>query len=100
LWLGTGEGSESLGQLHASLERALKPLGFPREGRRFAAHLTIGRIRGPSSELSELTSLSQQNADFSAGRSQVAELVVFSSQLTPQGPIHEALGRAALLKKR
>ena len=47
LWLGTGQGSESLGNLHAALENALKPLGFPKEHRRFAAHLTIGRVRGP-----------------------------------------------------
>ncbi len=96
LWLGTGEGSEALGKLHAALENELKPLGFPKEHRRFAAHLTIGRVRGPGPGLGELGPLIQQHADFTAGRFPVAELIVFSSQLTPQGPIYEVLSRAAL----
>ena len=96
LWLGTGEGSEPLGKLHAALESALKPLGFPKEHRRFAAHLTIGRVRGPGPGMSELGPLIQQYADFSAGQFPVAELVVFSSQLTPQGPIYEVLSKAPL----
>ncbi len=96
LWLGTGEGSEPLGKLHAALESELKPLGFPKEHRRFAAHLTIGRVRGPGPGLHELGPLIQQHSAFTAGRFPVAELVVFSSQLTPQGPIYEALSRAAL----
>jgi 2'-5' RNA ligase len=98
LWLGTGYGSEALGELHAALESALKPIGFPKEHRRFAAHLTIGRVRGPGPGLAELGPLIKQQADFTAGRFPVAELVVFSSQLTPQGPVYEALSRAALGK--
>ncbi len=96
LWLGTGRGSEPLGKLHAALESALQPLGFPKEHRRFAAHLTIGRVRGP--EQGELGPLIKQHADFTAGQFHVAELVVFSSQLTPDGPIYEALSRAALAR--
>jgi 2'-5' RNA ligase len=96
LWLGTGQGSEPLGKLHAALQSALRPLGFPKEHRRFAAHLTIGRVRGPSPRLEELGPLIQQHSDFTTGRFLVTELVVFSSQLTPQGPIYEALSRAAL----
>jgi 2'-5' RNA ligase len=96
LWLGTGQGSEPLGKLHAALESALKPLGFPKEHRRFAAHLTIGRVRGPGPGLGELGPLIQQHSDFTAGQFPVAELVVFSSQLTPQGPIYDALSRATL----
>src|SRR5208337_1067287 len=98
LWLGTGHGSEPLGKLHAALEGALKPIGFPKEHRRFAAHLTIGRVRGPSPGLSELCPLIQQHVDFSAGQFHVSELVVFSSHLTPQGPIYESLSRATLRK--
>jgi 2'-5' RNA ligase len=96
LWLGTGQGSEPLSKLHAALEATLKSIGFPKEHRRFAAHLTIGRVRGPSPSLSEFGLLIRQHADFTAGQFHVAELVVFSSQLTPQGPIYEVLSRAAL----
>ena len=40
-----------LAALHAALESALNPLGFPKEHRRFAGHLTLGRVRdgGPGS---------------------------------------------------
>jgi 2'-5' RNA ligase len=96
LWLGTGDGSEPLGKLHAALERELKPLGFPKEQRRFAAHLTIGRVRRSEAGAAELGALIKQHAAFSAGRFLVAELVIFSSELTPQGPIYDALSRAAL----
>jgi RNA 2',3'-cyclic 3'-phosphodiesterase len=100
LWLGTSVGNEPLGNLHAALERALKPLGFPKEHRRFAAHLTIGRVRGPGPGQAELGSLLKQYERFSAGRFAVTELVVFSSLLTPEGPIYEALSRAALGRRR
>jgi len=96
LWLATGHGSEALGKLHAALESELKTIGFPKEHRRFAAHLTIGRVREASLAVGELALLIRQQADFTAGQFAVAELVVFSSQLTPQGPIYEALCRAAL----
>ena len=94
LWLGTGQGSELLGRLYAALENELAPLGFPREHRRFAAHLTIGRVRGRSP--AELPPLIKRHADFTAGQFPVAELVVFSSQLTPQAPIYEAQSTSAL----
>ena len=96
LWLSTGQGSEALGKLHAALESELKTIGFPKEHRRFAAHLTIGRVRGPGPEMGELGPLIQQHSGFTAGQFPVDELVVFSSQLTPQGPIYEALSRATL----
>jgi 2'-5' RNA ligase len=96
LWLGTAAGSEPLASLHAALEKALKPLGFPKEHRRFAAHLTLGRVRDAGPGTRELGTLLTQHADFSAGRFSVDELVVFSSELTPQGPIYEAIGRAEL----
>ncbi len=96
LWLGTAAGSESLAALHAALEKALKPIGFPKEHRRFAAHLTLGRVRDAGPGAYELGPLIKQHADFPAGRFTVEELVIFSSELTPQGPIYEAMGRAEL----
>ena len=96
LWLATADGSQPLAALHAALEKELKPLGFPKEHRRFAAHLTLGRVRDAGPGAQELGPLLKQHADFCAGRFPVDELVVFSSELTPQGPIYEAIGRAKL----
>jgi RNA 2',3'-cyclic 3'-phosphodiesterase len=98
LWLGTAAGSEALAALHAALESALKPLGFPKEHRRFSAHLTLGRVRDENTAARKLGPVIQQHADFLAGEFLVRELVVFSSELTPQGPIYEAIGHGTLGK--
>ena len=47
VWIGVSDGAQALAGLQARLEERLEPLGFPREARPFAAHLTLGRVRGP-----------------------------------------------------
>ena len=47
LWAGVAEGGEPLGALAAAVEDALAPLGFEREARAFAAHVTLARVREP-----------------------------------------------------
>jgi RNA 2',3'-cyclic 3'-phosphodiesterase len=96
LWLGGGAGSEQMGALFGRIEAALAKLRYRKEPRRFAPHLTIGRVRGQGPALAELGNLIRQHADFAAGRSFIDEVVVFSSRLGPQGPTYEALGRARL----
>jgi 2'-5' RNA ligase len=46
LWLGIGEGQAHLADLARRLDDQLAPLGWPREGRPFAAHLTLARTDG------------------------------------------------------
>jgi 2'-5' RNA ligase len=99
IWLGIGQGGEQLGRLHAAIDKKLARLGFPREGRKYRPHLTIGRVRGGPGT-NELTSLLRQNADFEAGTSEIAEVITFASELTPKGPVYRAMGRAALAEKR
>jgi len=96
LWVGAGEGGKEIAALAANVEKALAKLGFRKEARRFESHLTIGRVRGGGPAIAELGRLLRENADFDAGRCHIAELVIFSSNLTPQGPIYEALGRVRL----
>lgn len=45
LWVGLEGDLETLQALYQAVEEALAPLGFPREGRPFTAHLTLGRVR-------------------------------------------------------
>ena len=96
LWLGCGPGSEPLAALAERIEAELHKLGYPREGRRFHPHLTLGRIRRGKAGLARLAELLAEHADFEAGRSRVDEVVVFSSQLDRGGPTYNPLGRAKL----
>ncbi|MGA2031710.1 MAG: RNA 2',3'-cyclic phosphodiesterase [Thermoguttaceae bacterium] len=98
LWLGGGRGREQMIALQERLEKPLAKLGFRKEPRRFEPHLTIGRVRNGGPAMLALGELLRQQADFEAGRTRVAELVVFSSQLGPQGPTYEALSRAPLAR--
>jgi 2'-5' RNA ligase len=95
LWLGVGQGREEIMALQASIERALEPLGFRGEARRYTPHLTIGRpgrCEPPQALAAELANL----ADFDGGTMAVDEVTVFSSELTRSGPLYERLGFAPL----
>ena len=48
VWIGVQQGAEALVTLQARVEAGLEALGFAREERPFAAHLTLGRVRGPA----------------------------------------------------
>ena len=95
VWLGAGEGAEQMVLLHDRVEAALAELGYREEHRRFQVHLTIGRVRGGMG-IAELGSRLEQQADFPAGRMTVEKVTVFSSNLTPAGPIYEVIGSARL----
>ena len=96
VWLGAGAGTPEAVTLHDRVEAALAELGYREEHRRFAVHLTIGRVRGGGPGIVELGKLIQQRADFAVGRLTVSEVTIFASTLTPAGPIYEVLGTAPL----
>jgi 2'-5' RNA ligase len=95
IWLGVSQGSDELIELHDRVERALAKLGFRQENRRFRPHLTLGRVRGDR-DLRELGQLVVEHADYVGGVASVDEVVVFSSELEADGPIHEPLAVAPL----
>ncbi len=96
VWLGAGEGSQPMVVLHDRIEAELAKLGYREEHRRFQTHLTIGRVRGAGPGIAELGHLVQQHADFAAGRMTVGRVTLFSSTLTPNGPVYEPLDTAPL----
>jgi 2'-5' RNA ligase len=96
VWLGVGRGAEAMVALHERIERALAPLGFRREGRRFRPHLTLGRVREGGQGMAELARLLAEQTDFAAGAMEVDEVVVFSSTLDRTGPTYEALATCPL----
>lgn len=96
LWLAAGNGGEGLVRLAEAIETETTKIGFRREGRRFEPHLTIGRVRAGGPEQTALGTLLRDNADFAGGSMEVDEVVLFSSELRPEGPVYEALERVEL----
>ena len=95
IWVGLADRAHALGRLQQEIEARLAALGFPREGRRFQGHVTIGRFAdsGPPGPLAD--ALKQYRAQ-GIGVLEVHEVVLFRSDLRPEGPIHTPLARALL----
>lgn len=91
LWIGAGKGCDNLVRLHDDLEGQLDKAGWPREGRKFAAHLTLCRIRSSRAGI-KLAQASRDYADFELGTMSADSVTVYQSELTPQGPVYTALG--------
>lgn len=84
------EGAEDLVAVQEAVERALAPLAFPREGRRFTPHLTLGRIRSPRNAAALREAAAALGADRLASF-MVEAIDLMRSQLDPRGSIYTVL---------
>jgi 2'-5' RNA ligase len=95
IWCGIHDASGSIATLQRRIEDGLAPLGFAREERPFKPHLTLGRLKVPSREPQLLNALKGM-ATFEAGVERLNHIVLFSSRLTPEGPIYTVQARFPL----
>jgi len=86
IWIGVGKAHPHLFQIHKRVQEAALAAGFEPELRPWHPHITIARCRdvGPRS----LRNFLKANADFDAGMIRVEAFHLYSSKLTPAGPIH------------
>ena len=68
---------------------------FPREKRRYKPHLTLGRARNDHG-MAEVSELMNELIDYRVGACGIDQIVVFSSDLTSDGPVYTRMGSAAL----
>lgn len=96
VWVGIGAGSGEVCALHDALEAPLLELGcYRREERAYTPHITLGRVKSERSTAALSMALARQ-ANWRGGETEVREVRVLSSELTPQGPIYTVLSRAKL----
>jgi 2'-5' RNA ligase len=97
LWAGLSENTEVLAQLAGRVELAVRKLRFKKEPKRFQPHLTLGRVKDPTT-LEALTTYLQE---FTLEAIPVTfdRLTLFKSTLTPQGTIYDRLHEAMLGRK-
>lgn len=92
LWVGIDAGSDRLRSLAADLDVALAPLGFEREERAFAPHLTLGRIRGRPASF-------DLPPDMGGLGFRVRHVELVESTLTPEGAIYRIIQTFALKER-
>lgn len=102
VWVGVEEPSGALSRLHDDIERAMAPLGFPPEGRKFSPHLTLGRVKGGRLDspagAGALQALgdSVARARVSLGQVQATSVSLMRSDLLPGGAVYTELATAEL----
>jgi RNA 2',3'-cyclic 3'-phosphodiesterase len=83
MWCGV-EASANLAQLASDIERALEPLGIPRETRAFVPHLTLARFKSPEgSDALARSAAEWASRDF--GSASETKFHLFESLLKPGG---------------
>ncbi|NSW55684.1 MAG: RNA 2',3'-cyclic phosphodiesterase [Armatimonadetes bacterium] len=88
VWLAAAEGAQELTALAEDLEKSLAQAGLAAPERRpFKAHATIGRNRTPQHSKGLAAGIKQAAAT-DLGTMAVGEFALFSSVLTPAGPIY------------
>lgn len=98
VWVGLRGDDHALISLQRSVEDALAPLGFEPEGRAFRAHLTLGRVKGRQ-HLRALQDALLVHQGFESEVFDVNELVLYKSDLLPEGARYTILFRASFAGK-
>jgi len=95
IWAGVGEPTGALNSLYSKLAEAFAGFGLRQEQRAFKPHITLARIKfAPDAE--RLRKAVEQWGQTNFGLQHADELVVFSSQLTPTGPVYSPIAKPPL----
>ena len=95
VWAGVIGEVKKIRELQRRIENAMSSLGFEREGRSFVPHITLGRIKRPGRNRKMAAKLAAMS-EYSFGSFTIREVVLFKSQLHPEGAIYTALARIPL----
>jgi 2'-5' RNA ligase len=94
LWGTASDGAEETRALAAELERRLSAVGFARSDTPFKTHITLVRARRPreiSFDALDVANRLLFAADERETRMSVRGITLYSSTLTPRGPVYEEL---------
>jgi 2'-5' RNA ligase len=86
IWIGVGKAHPHLFQIHKRVQEAALGAGLEPELRPWHPHITIARCRDVAPQ--SLRNFLKGNTDLDAGMTRVEAFHLYSSKLTPAGPIH------------
>jgi 2'-5' RNA ligase len=86
IWIGVGRGHPHLFQVYKRVQEAALAAGIEPELRPWHPHITLARCRDVAPQ--SIRKFLQSNVDLDAGMIRVEAFHLYSSKLTPAGPIH------------
>ena len=95
IWANVIERSGELAALQERVTVGLEALGFPREDRSFRPHVTLARVKFTPATKALRADLEAMAKD-DVGLVPAGEVIVFTSDLQADGPIHTPVARAPL----
>ena len=95
VWVGLGEGKERAVRIAERIEERCGSLGLPNEERPFAAHVTLGRVRGPRRKR-ELVAALKEAAWRPPEPWAVEAVTLYQSVLSSRGPSYRVLAEVPL----
>jgi 2'-5' RNA ligase len=98
LWVGVPDVPKALAGVQRAIDLQMARLDYARETRPFSPHLTLGRVNDRISpgERRALADLLDRTEVGGLGVVPVQEIVLFQSELRPDGAVYTALARAKL----
>jgi 2'-5' RNA ligase len=93
LWVGLVDESGALQALQADVEKWMEGLGFARETRPFAPHLTLGRVKEGHAPVAAAL---QPYRDTAFGTSMIRDVTLYESKLRARGAEYVVLRRALI----
>jgi len=98
VWVGVQEESGTLKRLQKAVEDGMEKLGFAPEGRKFDAHLTLGRTqrRASSGDVRRLGQLVEEAKIGELGQMEAWAVSLIKSDLRPTGAVYTQLAAVRL----
>ncbi len=90
IWAGIDLGAAELVTLSGKIDQALSNLGFEKESRPFAAHLTIGRVKSPKNKEALKAKMAAYKLP-DLPPHPITSIILYKSTLTPKGSIYTIL---------
>lgn len=95
IWAGIGGNVEGLMEMQKQVEAVLAEMGFPKEEKKFKAHLTLGRIKERIDPKALLKAFEECEALDAQQDFLLDRLVLYRSRLTPGGAIYSQLSQSS-----
>lgn len=95
IWMGLHDEKKVLVSFQKQLDGDLQKIGFQPEDRPFHPHLTLGRMRSNRGK-EALVGVMEKFREEEFGTFRAERVVLFKSDLTPQGPVYSRLREVKL----